>query len=168
MKDLKQQKVSMVWPNHVIEKWKLNYPSATEDDVLYVSWALNDWFDLIKSANKRHLGMPSRSVDLLWHELILETRWYERFCNEHIGFFVHHSGNDSDVSEEGRAKQHIDVVRTWMAACYAEGIDPTNASKVPRLFFADKKICDIKGRWFEVNEPNINEIDPTKWFAAMK
>lgn len=36
------------------------------------------------------LGMISREVDDFWHQFILFTRLYAKFCDEVMGFFVHH------------------------------------------------------------------------------
>jgi len=39
---------------------------------------------------------PSQRVDLAWHEFILCTRVYARFCDRQIGRFIHHSPGGSD------------------------------------------------------------------------
>ena len=42
---------------------------------------------------------PSEPVDKAWHEFILSTREYARFCEEHFGRFIHHSpGGDESVN----------------------------------------------------------------------
>lgn len=33
---------------------------------------------------------PSEAVDEYWHTFILDTREYQRFCDEVVGHFVHH------------------------------------------------------------------------------
>ncbi|MFY0685923.1 MAG: hypothetical protein JXQ90_02095 [Cyclobacteriaceae bacterium] len=45
---------------------------------------------------------PSLPVDLAWHEFILCTRLYTKFCNEHFGRYIHHSpgGTQSDNNEQ--------------------------------------------------------------------
>jgi len=35
--------------------------------------------------------VPSRQIDDVWHELILCTREYQKFCEEFLGTFIHHS-----------------------------------------------------------------------------
>lgn len=37
---------------------------------------------------------PSQIIDLAWHELILFTKFYDRFCNENLGKFIHHMPNN--------------------------------------------------------------------------
>ena len=42
---------------------------------------------------------PSEPVDKVWHEFILFTREYARFCENHFDRFIHHSpGGDESVN----------------------------------------------------------------------
>jgi len=41
---------------------------------------------------------PSRTVDNIWHEFILFTRLYHKFCIQNFGKFIHHQPNDSQSS----------------------------------------------------------------------
>lgn len=34
--------------------------------------------------------VPKSDVDEYWHRMILQTRWYEKFCKDIFGFFIHH------------------------------------------------------------------------------
>ena len=34
---------------------------------------------------------PSETVDPGWHTLILHTQWYEKWCAEQFGYFLHHA-----------------------------------------------------------------------------
>ncbi len=47
------------------------------------------FLDLIHFSNNKL--SPSYIVDLAWHEFILFTRFYERFCNKHYHRFIHHT-----------------------------------------------------------------------------
>jgi hypothetical protein len=38
---------------------------------------------------------PAHAVDLLWHELILNTPKYHDICNSVFGFYLHHQPEDS-------------------------------------------------------------------------
>lgn len=46
--------------------------------------------------------VPSKDVDIAWHEFILFTRAYQRFCEQHIGQFIHHQpSNDEQSNDSG-------------------------------------------------------------------
>ena len=48
---------------------------------------------------KTLLGMPSKAVDSAWHEFILMTREYEKFCKEAFGEMLHHTPGGSESSQ---------------------------------------------------------------------
>lgn len=62
------------------------------------------YVDVVKTFN-RPTAMISEAVDEVWHDLILFTREYAAFCEEHVGKFLHHSpnteGNPVDKSSVG-------------------------------------------------------------------
>ncbi len=37
------------------------------------------------------LGMTSKKVDEVWHQFILFTKEYFSFCNEYLGYYLHHN-----------------------------------------------------------------------------
>jgi hypothetical protein len=37
------------------------------------------------------VAMISPKLDELWHQFVLFTREYDRFCSETVGFFIHHT-----------------------------------------------------------------------------
>lgn len=41
------------------------------------------------------LGMVSPLIDEVWHQLILFTREYSKFCDDTFGFYIHHRPNTS-------------------------------------------------------------------------
>ena len=53
---------------------------------------------------------PSRVVDLAWHELILFTADYERFCQHHYGRFLHHRPGDDG---QEHAKQYRRTLQAY-------------------------------------------------------
>jgi hypothetical protein len=57
--------------------------------------------------NKKIL-MPSRIVDELWHEFILSTRDYKKFCDTVFnGTFLHHlPAGTSEIGDESKALKH--------------------------------------------------------------
>ncbi len=49
---------------------------------------------------------PSLLVDLAWHEFILFTKTYEKFCTQKFDRFIHHSPDDDTV------KNHSNYFKT--------------------------------------------------------
>jgi hypothetical protein len=53
---------------------------------------LREWYLVCLDAGPNAmLGMPSRAVDIAWHEMILMTRAYHHFCERAFGYYLHHS-----------------------------------------------------------------------------
>lgn len=50
---------------------------------------------------------PSHKVDLAWHELILCTRLYHGFCQEHFGRYIHHTPGGS--TQENQSKHNLTI-----------------------------------------------------------
>jgi hypothetical protein len=89
--------------------------------------------------------MPSRVVDDLWHEFILDTREYGVFCKLAFGDFFHHvpaaanpPGKEADAA----------LRRTWRYACLAESIDPRRPNKLLLLFAIDTELTIVNGQSF--------------------
>ena len=53
---------------------------------------LREWYlACLDAGPDATLGMPSRAVDVAWHEMILMTRTYHHFCERAFGYYLHHS-----------------------------------------------------------------------------
>ncbi len=72
--------------DHICEKYNI----STEDLVN----ELVRFLDLIHLTSKTL--SPSNIVDLAWHELILFTRFYEKFCKKHYSRFIHHTPSKTE------------------------------------------------------------------------
>jgi len=104
--------------------------------------------------------MPSRAVDDLWHEFILDTDEYHAFCSHAYGRFLHHRperamSNDEAVQLNGEA-----MALTFALACRDEAIPPRSPSRLPVLFKVDDELgLDDGQRWVlscgnEVHRPS--------------
>src|SRR3954468_20234028 len=51
---------------------------------------LRGWYLACLYADGELIGMPSRAVDVAWHEMILRTREYTYFCSRAFGAYLHH------------------------------------------------------------------------------
>lgn len=61
----------------------------TEDEAAE-GWAELKRF-LIICGISAHALAPSKAIDRIWHEAILNTREYERMCHQVCGSFIHHT-----------------------------------------------------------------------------
>ena len=46
---------------------------------------------------------PSRVLDMYWHQFMLDTREYKKFCSEIFGRFMDHVPSTSETKEDARA-----------------------------------------------------------------
>jgi hypothetical protein len=81
-------------------------------------------------ANGDALGMPSRAVDVAWHEMILMTRAYTAFCHQAFGYYLHH--NPESVIEEPMRDRLARTLRMVDGGATVAG--------VPLLFAIDHQI----------------------------
>ncbi|WP_148713805.1 glycine-rich domain-containing protein [Chitinolyticbacter meiyuanensis] len=102
--------------------------------LLKVEAALRQFFRINGAAGKKRVAMPSQLVDDYWHEFILHTREYQRFCKGTLGRFLHHTPAGG-ISTQSRQQQAIQ--RAWVLACRDEGINPQRADRLPLLFGID-------------------------------
>jgi hypothetical protein len=86
-----------------------------------VSRGLRQFFIAHLMSGKRFVSMPSRVADDLWHEFILYTLDYKRFCRRAFGTFLHHT--PAVVLSESR-KSNEGLRRVWWYCCKYENIDP--------------------------------------------
>lgn len=74
-----------VFPKGLYEKLRQRRPELSHKDCALVSRALRQFFLVFAKSRGRFVAMPSQVADDLWHEFILHTRNYERFCLRAFG-----------------------------------------------------------------------------------
>jgi hypothetical protein len=72
-------------------KDRLHEEFETDHQVAVALEGLREWYLACLNAPGKMLGMPSRAVDIAWHEMILMTRAYHAFCERAFGHYLHHS-----------------------------------------------------------------------------
>jgi hypothetical protein len=110
---------------------KLGDELGDEARVLPALEALRAWYLTCLYADGELLGMPSRAVDVAWHEMILMTREYHSFCERAFGRYLHHSP-EAVTSEpmEGMLAHTLAVLDQHS----------TDQEAVPRLFAVDTEL----------------------------
>ncbi len=122
------------FPSSLSEKVMKKYPHLSFESSELVIETLRDYFLFCARANKRMVSMPSQVVDVAWHEFILFTRRYEKFCNRAFGYFLHHTPSEA---MESRTEAKDGIKRAWRLACQKEGIDPKKPKDLPVIFAID-------------------------------
>ena len=79
------------FPKGLIEKLQRQRPGLPAKDGQLVARALRQFFLAHLKSGRQFVAMPSQVTDELWHEFILYTRHYERFCRQAFGRFMHHT-----------------------------------------------------------------------------
>jgi hypothetical protein len=106
---------------------------------------LREWYLACLAAGpKASLGMPSRAVDIAWHEMILMTRTYHHFCERAFGYYLHHSP-EAVMDEPMRDS----LARTLHAV---EGSGVTMMAGVPLLFAIDEELGLEGGHTWHVHD----------------
>ena len=116
---------------------------------------LRAWYLACLDAPGEMLGMPSRAVDVAWHEMILMTRAYHAFCDRAFGHYLHHSPDSvmDEPLEYGLART-LAVVESQSVA----------AAGVPLLFAIDGQLRVEDGYvWEEADIGRLRTFQPHRW-----
>ncbi len=125
------------FPRRPARELKHHYPFLSGDQILEVMEALREYFIICLYSKREMVGMPSRAVDIAWHEFILETRHYHAFCQGAFGRFFHHTPSGS-MPESTTMDQCMR--RAWFLSCARESINPHDPAELPILFAIDEQL----------------------------
>jgi len=123
-------------------------PELSAEQRAVVFDALRDYFQLCRTAGKRMVAMPSQVVDDAWHEFILFTRHYDRFCRAAFGRFLHHTPAEA---MNGPTQASDGIRRAWRLACARERINPQQPDRLPRLFALDAQLLIAGGFIYQLD-----------------
>lgn len=122
------------FPSVIKKNMFKQYPHLSENDYTKVIEGLHTYFWICNMANLKFVAMPSKIVDVAWHEFILNTHEYASFCNKAFGKFLHHSPAESLQSPNLNV---TGMKRAWYFSCKIEGINTKYPSTLPLLFSID-------------------------------
>lgn len=134
-----------VFESRLFDKLMARHPQLSLKDCHLVARALRQFFLAYLKSGRGTVGMPSRVVDDLWHEFILDTRAYARFCEQAFGAYFHHMPA-SGLASAGSANQGLRT--TWRWVCLEENINPKKPTRMPLLFALDDKLKIQGGQHF--------------------
>lgn len=129
-------------PDEIFYKLREKHPQLSQPDCVLVADGLRQFFIAHLKSRKSNLAMPSQVVDDLWHEFILHTNAYQKFCRRAFGSFLHHvpttKANKNNTGNRG-------IRRIWHYACKDEDIDPMKPKRLPLLFALDTQLNIVNG-----------------------
>lgn len=102
---------SYVFPTHISARVRRRTPQLDEAGWQLVEQGLREWFICCAWRGRTLLGMPSRLVDEAWHEFILDSLAYTRFCEAAFDGYLHHTPDEAMSTPMGDALG--DTVRAW-------------------------------------------------------
>lgn len=140
-------------PQFLKRKLRQIYPHLSGKDVDLVERGLRQFFMACHRSQRKFVAMPSKVVDVMWHEFILHTQAYQTWCDIALGQFLHHT--PAEVLGL-RPDRNDGLRRAWFWACKDESINPRNPTRLPLLFALDAK-CGIEGGFRYV--PDCKDID---------
>ncbi len=96
---------------------------ASEEEARDHIDAFLQWVALVPSIRAQDaLVMLKTPVDDVFHAFVLNTEFYQRFCETHFGFFVHHHPLDAETRER-LAKGVVETVER-LERTYGEDLHP--------------------------------------------
>lgn len=140
--------------NPILEKkFKDKYPHFTDHQVSLVFDGLKEYFCIYSEAKWQIISMPSKAVDIAWHEFILFTKDYQSFCEQAFDHFLHHT-----PAEEMRQSTKVQegIKRAWKIACVKHKINPSKPSKLPLIFAIDSILGIEDGFLYSLNCKNTS------------
>jgi len=131
------------WPRGLLDKLAAHHQGFTRKETALVSEGLRQFFLAYLNSGLRDVAMPSQVADDLWHEFILYTRDYGRFCDGAFGRFLHHT--PAVALREDAPRDNSALRRVWWQCCEGENIDPDRPTRLPLLFALDAKLKIANG-----------------------
>ena len=137
------------WPPGLFERVQKRHPQLTRKDMALIGNGLRQFFLAYLNGGRRYVAMPSEAADQLWHEFILYTRDYARFCEQAFGGPLQHTPAAALTPEKRQSNEGLR--RVWTQCCLQENIDARNPTRLPLLFALDKKLNFPGGFVYEAN-----------------
>lgn len=166
------QPSEVAWPSGLMVRVGHAFPQAGPDALGLLARGFESYLSAVRMWGPgASVSMPSKSVDEVWHNALLHSRFYEALCAREVGWFVHHdpgplpgaggwTAADADNELSGLA-------RAWVGACEAEGLDWRGDAQ-PSLFAADSLAGVEDGfRFFAGDGGGSGALGPIQARAAL-
>lgn len=116
-----------------IKEWEPNY--STERMYMWIL-GFKRYLELqLIKPNGMSVMMPSVGADYVWHAALLHTRWYQKMCDDCLGFYLHHEPEPFLSGEDMLFEHWTKIYKTYELECKLERISP--GTRVTYLFGLD-------------------------------
>lgn len=85
---------------------------CTQSELELIIIGFYDYMEVIKKHKNSQIDMIFERVDVLWHNLILDTKSYMDFCSNYIGFYVHH--NPFQTVKELSSREQKELTKMYL------------------------------------------------------
>ena len=140
---------SYTFPHGLFDKVRAKRPQLDTKELQLVAHALRQFFLAYLNSGTRYVSMPSQVADEFWHEFILYTRHYDKFCSRSFGGFLHHTPAVALNRQRAEQQRNIGLRRVWWYACKEENINPRAPTRLPLLFALDAKLGISDGFFYK-------------------
>lgn len=138
------------FPAVLRSKILFKHPELNENQMFQVLEGLRQFFLVCAIANavnkKRSFGMPSKIVDDAWHEFILMSREYSKFCEQAFGGYLHHA--PASTSDEPQEKALLRTLHQ-LKSNHANAAGWAMLGGIPLLFALDKAMAVEGGQHYD-------------------
>jgi len=151
-KNKKKQRLKYIknynFPSKIKDSILKEYPHLNDNNLNTIIDGLRTYFIIAVNANNSTIAMPSKVVDLAWHEFLLHTKDYLEFSKKAFGKFFHHIPSNSSSLNKSLDKSYK---KAWVLSCQNEYITPDYPEKLPLLFRIDEELNIINGNIYPLN-----------------
>lgn len=138
-------------------------PELSPEQRALVFDGLQQYFRLCLAGSSRMVAMPSQAVDDAWHEFILFTRQYQKFCQRAFGKFLHHTPAEAMPSRQVATDG---IKRAWRLACADEGIRARQPERLPLIFGLDARLGIAGGFIYALDCSAANSVNGDAFCAS--
>lgn len=155
------------FPAVLRSKIRFKYPDLDEKQMFQVLEGLRQFFLVCAIANavqrKRSFGMPSKIVDDAWHEFILMSREYSRFCDQAFGGYLHHT--PAGAGDEPYEKSLLRTLHQ-LKSRHTNHAGWAMLGGIPLLFALDKAMAVEGGQHFDQAAMSDLEQKRQQWLQS--
>lgn len=125
-----------------------HFQNINNEDLQRIIFSLQTFFLMVLENKGTSVAMPSKVVDIAWHEFILCTKDYAEFCQKAFGKFLHHTPTERMKSP---TESTNGILNCWTLACELENIDPENPKSLPSIFSIDSEFNIKDGFYYTLD-----------------